>query len=165
MRAIVDVLANEPDWTAQFILSDTEPNRDYFDSLREMARRLPRQIRIDADLEYAAVKDAWERAAIGMVLSSYQEPFGRTAFEALASGGALITSGTGGIREICGPHAVFVDPGNIDRVALALRELIGDPRRRRELGEAARSRVSELFDIRGVAASMDRVVATAMRQS
>jgi glycosyltransferase involved in cell wall biosynthesis len=165
MRAIVDALASEPEWTAQFILSDTESNRDYVDSLRAMAERLPRQIRIDADLEYAAVKDAWERAAIGMVLSNYQEPFGRTALEALASGAALITSGTGGLKEICGPHAVFVDPGNADRAAQALHELIRDPRRRSELGEAARSRVSKLFDIRRVAASMDDVIAAAMRES
>ena len=165
MRAIIGALTAEPDWTARFILSDTEPNRSYFDGLRETARRLPGRIRIDVDLEYSAVKDAWERSAIGMVLSTYQEPFGRTALEALACGAALITSGTGGLTELCGPHAVRVDPGNAEGLVRTLRELMNDDGRRQALSVAARARVCELFDIRAVAASMDRVIRAAMRKS
>ena len=91
-----------------------------------------------------------------MVLTTGPEPFGRTALEALASGAALITSGRGGLAEICGPCAVTVDPG--DAKALSRRrsaQLLDAPERRAELARAGRKRVEALFDIRAVARQMD----------
>ena len=98
---------------------------------------------------------AWESAAVGMVLTTGPEPFGRTALEALASGAALITSGQGGLAEICGPCGVTVDPGDADGLAAALGQLLDAPERRAEFARAGRERVEQLFDIRTVARQMD----------
>ncbi len=106
-------------------------------------------------MPYAEVKAAWESAAVGMVLTTGPEPFGRTALEALASGAALITSGRGGLAEICGPCAVTADPGDADGLAAALGQLMDEPERRAELARAGRKRVEALFDIRTVAMQMD----------
>ena len=84
-------------------------------------------------------KAAWESAAVGMVLTTGPEPFGRTALEALASGAALITSGRGGLAEICGPCAMTVDPGEADSLAAALGQLL-DAAERRAGARARRAR-------------------------
>ena len=93
-----------------------------------------------------------------MVLTTGPEPFGRTALEALASGAALITSGRGGLAEICGPCAAIVDPGDADALAAALGQLLDEPERRAELARAGRARVESLFDIRAVARQMDEFI-------
>ena len=82
------------------------------------------------------------------MLTKGPEPFGRTALEALAGGAALITSGLGGLAEICGDCAVTVDPNDADLVAAALGGLMDAPERRAGLARAGRERVEALFDIR-----------------
>ena len=93
-----------------------------------------------------------------MVLTTGPEPFGRTALEAMACGAALITSGRGGLAEICGPGGVTVDPSDADGVAAALGQLLDAPDRRAELARAGRKRVEALFDIRAIAQQMDEFI-------
>ena len=109
-------------------------------------------------MPYTEVKAAWERAEVGMVLTTGPEPFGRTALEAMASGAALITSGRGGLAEICGPCAVMVEPSDANGIAAALGQLLDAPDRRAELASAGRKRVEALFDIRAIARRMDEFV-------
>ena len=92
-----------------------------------------------------------------MVLTTGPEPFGRTALEAMASGAALITSGRGGLAEICGPCAVTVEPSDADGIAAALGQLLDAPDRRAELARAGRKRVEALFDIRDHRAADGRI--------
>ena len=90
-----------------------------------------------------------------MALTKTPEPFGRTALEALASGAALITSGLGGLAEVCGDCAVTVDPHDADGLVAALGGLMDAPDRRADLAREGRKRVEALFDIRTVARQMD----------
>jgi glycosyltransferase involved in cell wall biosynthesis len=133
--------------------ADLEPQT--VQALRDAAQAFDGRVRVDSNVPYAEVKAAWEAAAVGMVLTTGPEPFGRTALEALASGAALITSGRGGLAEICGPCAVTVDPGDADGLAAALGQLMDEPERRAELARLGRARVEKLFDIRTVAEQMD----------
>jgi glycosyltransferase involved in cell wall biosynthesis len=64
---------------------------------------------------------------VACVLSRSPEPFSLAALEAMASGCAVITTGTGGIAEVVGDSAVRVDPDATDQVANALATLIADP--------------------------------------
>jgi glycosyltransferase involved in cell wall biosynthesis len=158
MGAIARALPSRPEWKARFILSDAaaadrEPQT--VQALHEAARALGGRVRIDQNLSYPDVKAAWESAAVGIVLTKGPEPFGRTALEALAGGAALITSGLGGLAEICGDCAVTVDPNDADLVAAALGGLMDAPERRAGLARAGRERVEALFDIRTVARRMD----------
>ena len=138
------------------VAADREP--ETVQALRDAAKGFNGRIRVDSNVPYAEVKAAWERAAVGMVLTTGPEPFGRTALEALASGAALITSGRGGLAEICGPCAVTVEPSDADGVAAALGQLMDEPERRAELARAGRKRVEQLFDIRTVARQMDEFI-------
>ncbi|HEX9167652.1 MAG TPA: glycosyltransferase family 4 protein [Roseiarcus sp.] len=155
MEAIEGVLKTRPGWSARFILSATDGEPKTVRRLHDAARASGGRIRIDANLPYAEVKAAWEKAAIGLALTKTPEPFGRTALEALASGAALITSGLGGLGEVCGPCAVTVDPNDAGRLVAALGGLMDAPERRADLARAGRERVEELFDIRAVARRMD----------
>jgi glycosyltransferase involved in cell wall biosynthesis len=161
MAAITRAFASRPEWSARFMVSDpvaADQDPETVQALRDAAKGFNGRIRVDSNVPYAEVKAAWERASVGMVLTTGPEPFGRTALEALASGAALITSGLGGLKEICGPCAVTVDPGDADAVAGALGQLMDEPERRAELARAGRSRVEQLYDIRMVAEQMDDFV-------
>ena len=143
MEAIARALPSRPEWTARFILSATDREPRTVQALHDAARIFGGRVRIAANLPYAEVKAAWETAAIGMVLTKSPEPFGRTALEALASGAALVTSGLGGLAEVCGPDAVTVDPNDAGGVAAGLVSLMDAPSRRSELARAGRARVEE----------------------
>ena len=158
MAAIVRVFAIEPGWKARFILSEVGYDKGYFKKLCALASQMPHRIKIETDLPYAEVKSAWGRAAIGIVPTLSKEPFGRTAREAMASGAALITSGRGGVAEVCGPHALVADPETSASIDPALLKLMRTSELREALVKPGRRRVLELYDIRRVAASMDDFV-------
>ncbi len=161
MTAITRVLSSRPEWSARFMVSDpaaADREPETVQALRDAAEGFNGRIRVNSNVPYAEVKAAWERAEVGMVLTTGPEPFGRTALEAMASGAALITSGRGGLAEICGPCAVRVEPSDADGVAAALGQLLDAPERRAELARAGRERVEALFDIRAIARQMDEFV-------
>jgi glycosyltransferase involved in cell wall biosynthesis len=158
MAAITRALSSRPEWSARFMVSDpaaADRDPELVDALRAAAEPFNGRIRVDSNVPYSEVKAAWERADVGMVLTTGPEPFGRTALEAMASGAALITSGRGGLAEICGPFAVTVEPSDADGIAAALGQLLDAPDRRAELAVAGRKRVEALFDIRAIAQQMD----------
>jgi glycosyltransferase involved in cell wall biosynthesis len=82
--------------------------------------------------------------------STDPEPFGLVVAEAMACGRAVITSGTGGSRELVEPGATAVlhQAGDADDLAQAIRRLAGDETLRSRLGAAGRERAARLFDAR-----------------
>jgi glycosyltransferase involved in cell wall biosynthesis len=162
MTAIARVLATRPDWSARFVLSALDREPDTVRRLSEAAAPFGERVRIDANQPYAEVKSAWAKASIGMALTKTPEPFGRTALEALASGAALVTSGLGGLAEVCGPDALTVDPGDADAVASALASLVDSQELRETFARAGRSRVEALYDMPLVARRMDDFIDEAL---
>ncbi len=155
MAAIARVLKTRSDWSARFILSALDREPDTVRALRDATAPFGERVRIDANLPYAEVKAAWAKAAVGMALTKTPEPFGRTALEAMASGAALVTSGLGGLAEVCGPDALTVDPADADAVATALASLVDSQEQRETLAKAGRARVEALYDMPVIAGRMD----------
>ena len=158
MGAIARALPSRPEWKARFILSDAaaaDREPETLQALREAVGPFGGRVRVESNLPHAEVEAAWERAAVGIVLTMAPEPFGRTALEALASGAALITSGLGGLAEVCGPDALIVDPADAEAVSSGLALLMDRPALRAKLAASARARVERLYDIRAVARRMD----------
>jgi glycosyltransferase involved in cell wall biosynthesis len=83
----------------------------------------------------------YSRAAIYALPARY-EPFGLSALEAALSGCALVLGDIPSLREVWADAAVYVPPDDDERLALALRSLIGDPAYRCEMARrsAARAR-------------------------
>ena len=81
---------------------------------------------------------------IACVLSKSSEPFSLAALEAMASGCAVVTTGTGGIIEVVGDSAELVGIDDVEAVAGAIEALTVDPRLLSERKVSARLR-SEWF--------------------
>jgi len=159
MDAILRCLASRADWRARFILSATDREPETVQALGDAAARAAGRVTIETNLPYPEVKRAWERAAVALVLTKTPEPFGRTALEALASGAALLTSGLGGLAEVCGPHAEIASPADAEGLALRLALLLDSPALRERRARAGRARVAALFDMSVVAKRMDDFIA------
>ena len=80
---------------------------------------------------------------------SLGEGFGLPVLEAMACGAAVLTTRRLSLPEVGGDAVAYTEP-DPDSIAAGLRELLADPHRRHELGEAARARAA-LFDWRACA--------------
>jgi len=81
------------------------------------------------------------RAADLLLMPSTLESFGIVQLEAMATGLPVVISRLDGAREVSrdGVHGLHVEPGDLDDLTRALRELVeAGPERRRSMGEAAR---------------------------
>ncbi|MEU9472259.1 GT4 family glycosyltransferase PelF [Streptomyces avermitilis] len=93
------------------------------------------------------IKDAYAAGNVVM-LSSISEGFPFTLIEAMSCGRATVSTDVGGVREAVGDTGLVVPPRDPAAMAAAALELLGDPERRRSMGEAARLRVIEQFTLR-----------------
>ena len=156
VRACARVLPALPGWRAVMVGADrfgaASPDTPYLRRLRAEARAAG--IVLCGYRPHAEVLAAMARAAIVMVPSRWEEPFGLTALEAMACGAALLCSRRGGLPELAGDAAVPIEPNDPDGVAKSLLALARDEAWRRALGEAGRAR-SRAFDLPAAAARLD----------
>jgi len=87
-------------------------------------------------------------AADVMVVPSRQEAFGQTASEAHACGTPVVAFATGGLVDIVDHHitGALAQPFDPLSLAAAIRWVLEDPQRRRQLGAAARQRAERLWN-------------------
>ena len=86
------------------------------------------------------------------VLPSMAESFGLVFAEAMSSGLPVIGGRTGGVPELLGDeNGILVEPGDVDGLATAIRDLAEDPEHRQSMGIANRKRVVESYSWREVA--------------
>ena len=87
------------------------------------------------------------------VLPSRSEAFPNSAIEAMAAGLPVVASRVGGLLDLIddGQTGLLAQPGNPDSFAAALRQLLDNPGRAREMGERARAHVRQRY-------SFDRMV-------
>jgi glycosyltransferase involved in cell wall biosynthesis len=125
-------------------------------STKDLARQLGLH---DAVLIPGRVEpSAWLARADIFAHTSLWEGFGIVLLEAMLSGLPVVATRVSAIPEIVadGMTGALVAPGDDEAVAAALIELLGDPERRRVLGEAGRERVRNDFS---VARMTDRTIA------
>jgi glycosyltransferase involved in cell wall biosynthesis len=68
----------------------------------------------------------FERAAIVVVPSRWDEPLARTAIEGLAHGCAVLAYATGGLPEVLEDRGLLIERPTPDALALALERAIAD---------------------------------------
>lgn len=88
------------------------------------------------------------------VLPSRSEAFPNALIEAMASSLPVIATAVGGVPELVddGRNGLLVPPGDPDRLAAAIREMVRHPDRARAMGRRARAEVVQRY-------SFDRMVA------
>lgn len=116
---------------------------------------LAEQIDFPGWVDAAAVHRLCAQADI-LVLPSHGEGLAMSVLEGLAHGLAVVTTPVGAHPEVIEPEisGLFVAPGDVDGLARALARLIDDPTLRARLGQAARRRFLEAFEVRGYAARL-----------
>jgi glycosyltransferase involved in cell wall biosynthesis len=119
------------------------------DAMRRLARRLGvgERVRFTGWLDADDLADEMANASVVVVPSLWPEPFGLVGIEAFAAGRPAVASATGGIGDWLedGVSGLTVPPGDAGRLAQALNELLSDPERQRQMGEAGRRMVSARF--------------------
>ena len=106
---------------------------------------LPDNVIVLKDWPHRAVMAAWERCAIGLAPSTWAEPFGIVALEAMAMGHPVIASAIGGLTEMVddGVTGLLVSPGDVEALRGAMQRLIADPALRDRMGAAGKRRVAD----------------------
>jgi glycosyltransferase involved in cell wall biosynthesis len=96
------------------------------------------------------------------VLPSLREGLPMSLLESAAAGLPIVASAVGGIPEVVedGVSGILTEPRDPDALAAALLALLRDPERRRQMGEAGRSRVEGRFGVGAVVGEIEDLYAT-----
>jgi glycosyltransferase involved in cell wall biosynthesis len=142
IRACALALPSLPGWRAEIIGADgmsvTSRETDFVRRIKAQAKEAG--VGMVGYLDHPMVLEAMTRAAIVVVPSRWDEPFGLTALEALACGAPLIVSPRGGLPEVAGEAGVYANPDTPEEIAAAILALAADPARRAALSAAGRER-------------------------
>ncbi|MFF0814379.1 glycosyltransferase family 4 protein [Rhodococcus sp. NPDC003318] len=138
-----------------------------YEWLREQARthRVARSVNFLGALDHTELL-GWLHGADAIVLPSRYEPFGIIALEAAAAGTPLVVSTAGGLGEavVDGVTGLSFQPGDVDGLTSAVREVLDDPTAAQRRARAARDRLTEDFDWHQVALDTTQVYLSAKRR-
>jgi glycosyltransferase involved in cell wall biosynthesis len=86
------------------------------------------------------VRAAFRQAALAVVPSLWDEPYGMVAVEALTAGTPVVASRAGALPEIVrdGVDGLLVPPGDAEALRTALQRLLGDEKARAQMSLAAK---------------------------
>lgn len=128
VRACGLALPGLPGWRAEAIGSDRfradAPETPFIRSIRSEAEAAG--VRMLGFQENDVTLAAMRRAAIVVMPSRWDEPFGRVAQEAHMAGAALVASRRGGLPEAAGEAALYADPESPAEIAAAIQRLATD---------------------------------------
>lgn len=145
-------------WQGVFVLSDPDAQGGYADKVRAALKRMGPKAKVIKNVPHEEVRHWMSVSAIAVMPTQGDEPFGRVAAEAMASGAALITSS--GLIEAVGDSGVILSTPNGDNIAKALGELLDDPDLRRSYSDAARQRVENRWDLSRSVLAFDQLAET-----
>jgi glycosyltransferase involved in cell wall biosynthesis len=155
IEACALALPSLPGWRAEIIgadgMSATSRETEFVRGIR--AKAAAAGVVMSGYRDHPLVLEAMSRAAIVIVPSRWNEPFGLTALEAIACGAPLIVSPRGGLPEVAGDAAVYADPEDPAAMAEAILALAADKARRAALSALGRERARR-FDTRVAAARL-----------
>ena len=80
------------------------------------------------------------------VIPSLYEGFGFGAGEAMACGVPLISTDSGGLKQVIGDAALKIKPGSVNEIEEGILKLFSEEKIRQELAEKGRERMEEFFD-------------------
>ena len=152
-------LADRPDWRADLVMSECAANQAYAREVAASLAPLGDRARVLESVPPAGVQALNEAAAIAIVPSIWREPFGRTCLEAHAGGAAVISSGTGGLRDVSGEHALYLPAVEAISIAASIQRLVDEDDFRSRLANEGSVRAKRLFDLSVVTAIHDDFLA------
>jgi glycosyltransferase involved in cell wall biosynthesis len=156
-EAIASVLKNERTWSARLILSEPQRHPSYVQEILTSLRSVSSRTAIEYSLPLSIVRERLSQAAIAIVPSKWEEPFGRTALEAHAAGCAIISSGTGGLKEVSGSHAIFLaDNFTVKNIAANLKFFMNNDAERNRFARQGRDYCEKKFGLKRISECADQ---------
>ena len=80
------------------------------------------------------------------MIPSLYEGFGFGAGEAMACGVPLISTDSGGLKQVIGESALKIKPGSVEEIEESIIKLFNEEEIRNELSRKGRERMEKLFD-------------------
>ena len=133
------------------LVGDIEDNPGFAAELSELIRALQLENQISMVGHCDDMPAALMLADVVVSASSNEpEAFGRTTIEAMAMGKPVIATAHGGSLETVTPKETgwLVEPGEADKLALALDEALGSPEKMRQYGVAGKAAVNSTFTMK-----------------
>jgi spore coat protein SA len=168
VRAYAQVLKRHPE--ARLVIGGstgfgTHAETSYVRQVRELAGTLIEsrhaQIQFAGYLHHDRdLPSRFQQATIFVSPSLFQEPFGLVNAEAMACATPVVGSNRGGIPEVLGGTGCLIDPGDCEKFANTLSDLLAQPEYCARLGLAGYERCSELFDWKVIAAHWAKLLGT-----
>jgi glycosyltransferase involved in cell wall biosynthesis len=126
--------------------------------VEDFAGRLPPNVLLLGGWPHEVVMSAWSRCMIGLVPSTWAEPFGIVALEAMYMGKPVIAALSGGLSDVVadGETGLLVPPGDAGALRNAIQCLLADPARRERMGAQAKQRVLQ-FQAKAVVSRLEQV--------
>jgi glycosyltransferase involved in cell wall biosynthesis len=89
----------------------------------------PAGVQVRHNVSHRDVMAAWKYASLGLIPSTWPEPFGQVAVEAMAMGVPLVASNVGGLGDLVAKHpaAVLVTPNSPAALAIGIRQALSEP--------------------------------------
>ena len=118
----------------------------------------PDGVAVFQNVPHRDVIAAWAHCLLGVVPSTWPEPFGQVAVEAMAAGKPVVASDVGGLRDIIVDEqtGLLVPRNDADSLRRAIARLLDDPRLRQRLGQAGRERAKR-YTLSTVADAMEQI--------
>jgi glycosyltransferase involved in cell wall biosynthesis len=129
------------------IIGRTEEN-DYLSRIKReiVARGLSGNVRLAGQIEHAEILNAYADASV-IAMTSIEETAPMCIAQAMAAGKPVVSTRVGGTPSMIeeGISGYLVDTGDMNSMSMRLVELLCNPKKQRDMGNAARSRARKLF--------------------
>jgi glycosyltransferase involved in cell wall biosynthesis len=114
---------------------------------KEAGQELGKRIIFEGHVVHDQIGQYYERAAVLVSASIWNEPYGTSSVEAMMHGVPVVATRVGGMAYNVdhGRTGFVVDPEDPTALAKAICEVLGDRKRARQMGEAGRKRALEKF--------------------
>lgn len=161
-EALCNLLRQYPDWRAELVLGDWEKHEAWAKGVLDPLEPFGERCLIRKNVPLDEVKKLQRRAAISVIPSVWDEPFGLVAVEAHACRAAVVSSGSGGLREASGDFAEYLKAVDAPSIIEATSRLIEDDDYRQKMAEGGYEFVRTHHTISIRAAQLDRIRASLM---
>jgi len=150
-KALLKVLPQHPEWRCVFVGAEfygsSTPTSDYEKEVIATLSQLGNTVEYMHSQPNQVVMNLLTEASIMVMPSVWEEPFGRSLLEAMASACACISTRRGGLPEVAGDHALLLDTITEDTIADGLDLLIRDTAYRQHMQESGKAYVDQRFSI------------------
>ena len=122
----------------------------------ETPKQFPPSVTVLHNVPHHVVMAAWERSLFGVAPSVWPDPLPGVVREGMSKGIAMIASNIGGNTDMIsdGETGLLHPAGDARALAARLQELIIDPQRRHDLGQAGRARFEREFTVGAMTSRM-----------